>query len=255
MHFAPDMIYPYNPRQVVIYCGENDLVADTTLTAMDILNRTKQLINLIKANTKAKISWSYRSSPAWPDGISGIKNQEANRLIKAYCNTQKNLNFLDVWDSMLDDQKMPMKRYFCSRWFAYEWKGIRYLESESGSIWSNEMVFFICNSMYWMQRPSPHRSGLTGYDGHHKDYYSWWIYTSGTIHLDRSFETQNEYGEPMDSKHAFFGFFVDRKVYSHSTVDKRKYWSIPAVFIKYRSSQGFCRDHKAAGAGCPGSSI
>ena len=54
MHFAPDMIYPYNPRQVVIYCGENDLVADTTLTAMDILNQTKQLINLIKATKSQK---------------------------------------------------------------------------------------------------------------------------------------------------------------------------------------------------------
>ncbi len=112
MHFAPDMIYPYNPRQVVIYCGENDLVADTTLTAMDILNRTKQLINLIKANTKAKNILIISLKPSLARWNIRDKNQEANRLIKAYCNTQKNLNFLDVWDSMLDDQKMPMKDIF-----------------------------------------------------------------------------------------------------------------------------------------------
>jgi hypothetical protein len=32
IHFAPDIIYPYKPSQIVIYCCENDLAASDTVT-------------------------------------------------------------------------------------------------------------------------------------------------------------------------------------------------------------------------------
>ncbi len=64
-----------------------------------------------------------------------------------------------------------------------------------------------------------------------KDYYSWWIYTSGTIHLDRSFETQNEYGEPMDSKHAFLdslstGKFIPIQLLTKENIEVYRLFSL-----------------------------
>ena len=31
IRYAPDVIFPYDPRQIVIYCGENDFAGDTSL--------------------------------------------------------------------------------------------------------------------------------------------------------------------------------------------------------------------------------
>ena len=33
IYYAPDIIFPYEPRQLVIYCGENDLASSDTVTA------------------------------------------------------------------------------------------------------------------------------------------------------------------------------------------------------------------------------
>lgn len=33
IRYADDIIFPYNPKQIVIYCGENDLASSDTVTA------------------------------------------------------------------------------------------------------------------------------------------------------------------------------------------------------------------------------
>ncbi len=56
IRFAPDILFPYQPKQVVIYCGDNDLAGDTTLTANDVFNRFTTLYKMIRdslgANSK-----------------------------------------------------------------------------------------------------------------------------------------------------------------------------------------------------------
>src|SRR5437870_5399481 len=43
IRYAYDVILPYQPKQVVIYCGENDLAASDTVSATDVVQRFKTL--------------------------------------------------------------------------------------------------------------------------------------------------------------------------------------------------------------------
>ena len=48
IRYAYDIIFPYHPKQVVIYCGENDLAASDTVSAATVFDRFRQLYYLIR---------------------------------------------------------------------------------------------------------------------------------------------------------------------------------------------------------------
>ena len=43
IRYANDIIFPYNPKEIVIYCGENDFAADSTLQAQTVFERFETL--------------------------------------------------------------------------------------------------------------------------------------------------------------------------------------------------------------------
>src|SRR5882757_11127566 len=49
IHYAGDIIFPYQPKQIVIYCGDNDLAAADTVTAQVVYSRFLQLYHLIRS--------------------------------------------------------------------------------------------------------------------------------------------------------------------------------------------------------------
>src|ERR1700730_10518048 len=49
IRYANDIIFPYNPKQIVIYCGENDLASSDTVTAQLVFRRFKQLFDMIRS--------------------------------------------------------------------------------------------------------------------------------------------------------------------------------------------------------------
>ena len=48
IRYEKDIIFPYQPRQIVIYCGENDVASSDTVTAAMVLQRFKQLFTDIR---------------------------------------------------------------------------------------------------------------------------------------------------------------------------------------------------------------
>ncbi len=48
INYADEIIFPYEPKQIVIYCGENDLAASDTVTAQMVVDRFKALFFLIR---------------------------------------------------------------------------------------------------------------------------------------------------------------------------------------------------------------
>lgn len=101
IRYAPDVIYPYQPKQVVIYCGENDFAMADTTTAATVVIRFKQLFGMIRAQLPgANITFiSIKPSPSrkkyWD------KMMEANAAIKQFLRIQKNAAFIDVYHPML----------------------------------------------------------------------------------------------------------------------------------------------------------
>jgi len=115
IRYASDVIYPYHPKEIIIYCGENDFPADSVTTAQTVFNRFKTLYGMIRKNLSDDVKVVYVSlkpSPSrrqyWPKMI------EANKMIKDYINAQKNASFVDVYQPMLNENKQPKPEIFLS---------------------------------------------------------------------------------------------------------------------------------------------
>src|SRR6202012_1719283 len=52
IRYAGEIIYPYHPKQVVIYCGDNDLAVSDSVTATVVFNRFVHLYDLIRSRLK-----------------------------------------------------------------------------------------------------------------------------------------------------------------------------------------------------------
>ncbi|HEY0297964.1 MAG TPA: GDSL-type esterase/lipase family protein [Arachidicoccus sp.] len=102
--YADKIIYPYNPKQIIIYCGENDFAYDTTAPAQVIFERFEKLFSLIKKHLpKANIGYvSIKYSPSREQFWDKMK--QTNQLIKDFLSKQKNTEFIDVTKDMVDTE-------------------------------------------------------------------------------------------------------------------------------------------------------
>jgi lysophospholipase L1-like esterase len=103
IRYAYDIILPYQPKQVVIYCGENDLASADSIPATEVVLRVKTLFGIIRTNLPdAAIDYvSIKPSPVRA-GIQ-LKVLAANKAIRAFFNKQKNAAFIDIYDAMLNE--------------------------------------------------------------------------------------------------------------------------------------------------------
>lgn len=112
IRYAQDVILPYQPKQVVIYCGENDLAASDTVTAADVVQRFKTLYAIIRqALPTAVVDYvSMKPSPSREHLLP--KYQLGNAQIKAFLKKQKHTGFINVYDAMLDAAGHPREKLF-----------------------------------------------------------------------------------------------------------------------------------------------
>jgi len=102
IRYTYDIILPYQPKQVVIYCGENDLASSKEITATDVVNRVKTLFGMIRQNLPdAEIDFvSIKPSPVRLAIQPKVK--EANAALKIFFKKEKKAEFIDIYDAMLD---------------------------------------------------------------------------------------------------------------------------------------------------------
>jgi len=112
--YANDVIFPYQPKQIVVYCGDNDLASSDTITAATVASRFFTLFELIRKQLPdVNISYvSIKPSPS-RQKLMG-KMEEANQLIAAFLAQQKNTSFIDVYHKMLNADGLPNKNLFTS---------------------------------------------------------------------------------------------------------------------------------------------
>ncbi len=94
------IVLPTRPRQILIYCGENDLAASDTVSAQLVFTRFKTLFGLIRAKLpQVSIAFvSIKPSPSrrkiWP------RARQANALIKQWLKTKQRTDYIDVYYKM-----------------------------------------------------------------------------------------------------------------------------------------------------------
>lgn len=99
--YAEDVIFRYNPKQIVIYCGENDLSGEPTINADSILFRFQRLHSLIRKRLcdVPIVYLSMKPSPSRRKYL--VTMQEGNAKIKAFTESQSKTKFLDIHSAML----------------------------------------------------------------------------------------------------------------------------------------------------------
>jgi para-nitrobenzyl esterase len=113
IHFSKETIFQYQPKQIFIYCGENDFAASDTVTPDMVFDRFKTLFTLIRKNVGSAIPIEYVSmKPSVARWNLESKFVTANKLIQNYLAQQKNAHFVDVHSAMLDEQGQVFKDIF-----------------------------------------------------------------------------------------------------------------------------------------------
>jgi lysophospholipase L1-like esterase len=112
IRYEKDIIFPYQPKQIVIYCGENDVASSDTITPEMVLGRVKQLITDIRKEFP-KVNIAFISlKPAPSRWRMKDRMMASNALIKKYLKKKRNTEFINVWDAMLDAEGNPIADIF-----------------------------------------------------------------------------------------------------------------------------------------------
>lgn len=112
IRYANDIIFPYHPKQIVIYCGDNDAASSPEVSADTIFHRFQILFDLIRAKLPRTVI-TYVSIKPSPSRESLFPVMEkANWEIQKFIQRQKRASFIDVWHIMLDDFGKPRRSLF-----------------------------------------------------------------------------------------------------------------------------------------------
>ncbi len=101
IHYANQIIIPYQPKQIIIYCGENDIADSVAATPRMVLDRFKILFKIIRSQLgNIPIAFvSIKPSPSrWKLEKKFLK---ANRLIKRYLKRDATATYVNIHDAML----------------------------------------------------------------------------------------------------------------------------------------------------------
>ena len=112
MRYENDVIFTYQPKQIVIYCGENDIANDSTVTGKIVFERFKQLFTAIRTKLPGVpvIYISMKPSPSrWH---MRDRVMDGNKRIKRFLKKKRHTVFVSVWHDMLGADGEPIKELF-----------------------------------------------------------------------------------------------------------------------------------------------
>jgi lysophospholipase L1-like esterase len=107
---APRIIFPYHPRRIVFYAGDNDIAADRS--PEQVLADFKAFVGKVRTRLPGvPIDFiSIKPSPARWNLAARMK--AANALVQVYCREQPRLGYIDVWPPMLAGSGAPRPEIF-----------------------------------------------------------------------------------------------------------------------------------------------
>lgn len=113
IRYADDVIFRYAPKQVVIYCGEND-AASENVTADTVASRFITLFKMIRSRlpNTAVAFVSMKPSPSRAKFRQTVI--DGNQKIRDFLAKQKNTSYIDVYPKMLNRNGYPIGELFLS---------------------------------------------------------------------------------------------------------------------------------------------
>ena len=108
--FAHRIVIPYQPRQVMLYAGDNDIANGKT--PEQILNDFKALVAVIHDKLPQTIITFISIKPGPRRWHLADRARKANALIKDYSATNASLEFIDVFNPMVGVNGKPRPELF-----------------------------------------------------------------------------------------------------------------------------------------------
>lgn len=110
--YVNDIVIPYAPKQIVIYCGDNDLASSDEVIPRIVLNRFKDLVTLIRVKLPDVniVYVAIKPSPGRRKLMPKIRI--TNNLIGQYLSKDKNASFIDIYNDMLTPKGKPIGELF-----------------------------------------------------------------------------------------------------------------------------------------------
>lgn len=112
IRYQEDIIFPYAPKQIIIYCGENDIASGAS--SQDVLSRFDRLFTSIRSRLPdVPIAFvSMKPSPSREKYRDQLEN--GNRLIRDYLAKKRQATYVDVYSRMLNKHGKPKPELFVS---------------------------------------------------------------------------------------------------------------------------------------------
>ena len=112
IRYKDDVIFKYCPKQIIIYCGENDFAGSDTISVATVVSRFKELFSLIR-NECHKVPVAYVSMKPSPSRVHLMpKFAAANKQVQEFLATKKHTAYIDVYHKMLKADGTPMDDIF-----------------------------------------------------------------------------------------------------------------------------------------------
>lgn len=133
--YSDELLKPYSPKQIIIYCGENDFAGSEKLSARQVFNRYKHFYAEIrKFYPSIQVDYvSIKLSPSreklWPQFIA------TNSLIKKFMNKKKNADYIDITKGMKDENGRTRKDLFLD--------DMLHMKPAGYEIWAKEMTPYL----------------------------------------------------------------------------------------------------------------
>ena len=144
IYYVNDVILKYKPKQILIYCGENDIAGSTSVTADTVFERFKILYTIIRSKFK-KVPIGFISMKPSPSREKYLETmQKGNAMIKSFMEHEKRSSYIDVYSSMLDANGKILTHIFLSDKL--------HMNAEGYKIWQGVIAPYLVKQKFVMWR-------------------------------------------------------------------------------------------------------
>ena len=110
IHHFKEIVEPYNPEAIVFFCGTNDLTA--LKTPEETIDDFKKFLNLVRKNFKNIKVYVIGIKPSVSRIYLDEEERIYNRSISVLADEDPFLEYIDVWNSMLNEDGTRMSELY-----------------------------------------------------------------------------------------------------------------------------------------------
>jgi hypothetical protein len=103
--YAERIIFPYEPGTIVVYAGENDIARGDS--PREVFEAFKQFVAKVRTRLPKTKIYFISIKPAPVRWHLSPQEREANRLIQKYCRWHRGLEFINIWNALLNENGQP----------------------------------------------------------------------------------------------------------------------------------------------------